>query len=80
MPLRIISLVSYGGNMRYGRKLTLMLTVLGLGLGVTTAVFGSNEATVDALDSIGSNFWLAASAIISGISLIIITIILAKRN
>ncbi len=66
--------------MRYGRKLTLLLTILGLALGVITAIFGINEATIDAFDKVGSNFWLAASSIISGISLVIITIILAKRD
>jgi len=42
------------------------MKILGLILGVVTVIFGINEATVDIFDKIGSNYWLAFSAVISG--------------
>ena len=52
--------------MDFGKKLQLLLKILGLILAVVTIIFGANEAAIDVLDKIGSNYWLASSAIICG--------------
>jgi hypothetical protein len=67
------------GAMKFGRRLSLALEILGLALGIVTIILGLNEATVDILDRIGSNYWLAYCAIISGVAIIIIVLVLSKR-
>lgn len=59
---------------------SLLLKILVVILGVITVIFGLNEATIDVLDPIGSNYWLAYSAILSGASLIAIVLILSRRT
>ncbi len=66
--------------MKFGRKLTIALAALGLALGVINIIFGANEATRDVLDRIGSNYWLAYSAIAAGVSLVIMVLILFRRS
>jgi len=60
--------------MKFGRRLTLILKILGLVLGVVTIILGLNEATVDIWDRVGSNYWLAYSAILSGAATIILVL------
>ena len=62
-----------------GPKLILVLKTLALILGIVTVVMGVNEATKDVFDPIGSNYWLAYSAVISGIVIIAFVLILSKR-
>ena len=62
-----------------GTKLILVLKTLTLILGVVTLIFGVNEATKDVFDPIGSNYWLAYSAVISGIVIIAFVFIESKR-
>ncbi len=62
-----------------GRKLSLVLKILVLILGVVTVIMGLNEATKDVLDPIGSNYWLAYSAVLSGIALIAVILSLSKH-
>ena len=62
------------------RKLSIMLKTLALILGAVTIVFGLNEATKDVLDPIGSNYWLAYSAVLSGIALIAVVLIFSKHS
>ena len=59
-------------------KLSITLRVLTLILGAVTIVLGVNEATKDVLDQIGSNYWLAYSAIISGIVIIALVVIFSR--
>ncbi len=49
--------------MKLNRKLWQAMGAAGLVVGLVTIVMGFNEATVDALDRIGSNYWLAYVAI-----------------
>ena len=65
--------------MRFGRRLSLALKILGVALGIATVILGFNEATVDILDRIGSNYWLAYCAMISGAAIIVIVLVLSKR-
>jgi hypothetical protein len=60
--------------------LSFVLKILGLVLGIITVALGLNEATADVLDPIGSNYWLAYSAIISGAAIIILVLVLSKRS
>jgi ABC-type Fe3+-siderophore transport system permease subunit len=57
-----------------------VLKISGFVLGVVTVILGLNEATADVLDQIGSNYWLAYCAIISGIAIIVVVLILSKRS
>jgi hypothetical protein len=66
--------------LKFGRKVSLLIEILGLVLGIITIIFGANEATSDILDKIGSNYWLAYSAVISGAAIIVIVLVLAKRQ
>jgi ABC-type Fe3+-siderophore transport system permease subunit len=66
--------------MKFGRRVSLTLEILGLALGIVTIILGFNEATADILDRIGSNYWLAYCAIISGAAIIIIVLVLSKRQ
>lgn len=54
--------------MKFGRRFRLVLGIFVFAVGLATIGLGVNEATVDALDRIGSNYWLAWCAIISGIA------------
>ncbi len=56
-----------------------MLKTLMLILGMFTIAFGLNEATADVMDPLGSNYWLAYSAILSGIAIIVLVLIVFKR-
>jgi hypothetical protein len=67
-------------SMKFGRRLSLTIEILGLALGIVTVILGFNEATVDILDRIGSNYWLAYSAMISGGAVIIVVSVLYKRG
>jgi len=42
--------------LKFGRKLSLTLLILGLVLEATAVILALNAATVDILDSMGSNF------------------------
>jgi len=66
--------------MAFGKRAVLAMKILGLVLGAVTVVFGVNEATVDVYDRIGSNYWLAYSAVTSGAVIIGTTIVLSKRQ
>ncbi len=66
-------------TLKFGPKLSFLLKILGLALGSITIIFGVNEATSDILDKIGSNYWLAYSAVASGTVIIILVLILSKR-
>ncbi len=65
--------------MKFGQRTIFLLKILALILGIVTIIFGFNEATRDILDQIGSNYWLAYSAILSGATIIIIVLTLPKR-
>ncbi len=65
--------------MKIGRTPSLILKILTLALGIITIIMGANEATVDQLDKIGSNYWLAYSAVLSGIAIIGMVLILFRR-
>ncbi len=54
--------------------------ILALTLGIINIIFGLNEATLDILDQIGSNYWLAYSAILSGIVVIAMVLFIFKRS
>jgi hypothetical protein len=62
--------------MKFGGKFHLALDIFLFAIGLATIILGINEASVDALDRMGSNYWLAYSAIISGIA----TLLLASRQ
>ena len=66
-------------GVKLGRK-SLVLKILGLVLGAVTIILGLNEATTDVLDQIGSNYWLAYCAVISGIAILVVVLILSKRS
>lgn len=66
--------------MKFGRPLSLMMEILGLALGIVTVILGFNEATVDILDQIGSNYWLAYSSMVSGAAVIIVVLVFLKRG
>ncbi len=66
--------------MKFSRRKSIMLMTLGLALGILNIIFGVNEATIDILDRIGSNYWLAYSATTAGVSLIVIAVILFRRS
>jgi hypothetical protein len=68
-----------GAGIKLARKISVVLKILGLVLGIVSIIFGFNEATADVLDQIGSNYWLAYCAVISGIALIVVVLILSKR-
>jgi hypothetical protein len=55
-------------DMKFGRRFHLALGIFVFAVGLATIILGANEATIDALDRIGSNYWLAWCAIISGIA------------
>jgi heme A synthase len=59
---------------------SLLLKTLIVVLGVVTVIFGLNEATKDVFDSIGSNYWQAYSAVLSGTVLIAIVFALSRRS
>jgi hypothetical protein len=58
---------------------SVLLKTLIVILGVATIIFGLNEATKDVFDQIGSNYWLAYSAILSGAALIVVVLVLSKH-
>jgi hypothetical protein len=62
--------------MKFGSKFHLALDIFLFAIGLATIILAINEATVDALDRMGSNYWLAYSATISGIA----TLLLASRQ
>lgn len=66
--------------MKFGYRKSVLLMTLGLALGIVNIIFGVNEATVDVLDKIGSNYWLAYSSTTAGVSLIVIAVILFRRS
>jgi hypothetical protein len=68
------------GYRKLGRRVSILLSVLGLILGVTTVILGINEATLDVWDPIGSNYWLAYASIISGAVIIVFIASLARRS
>lgn len=65
--------------MKFGSKLSLLREILGFALGIITIIFGANEATFDILDRIGSIYWLAYSAVISGGAIIVVVFVLSRR-
>jgi hypothetical protein len=60
--------VKENADMKFGRRLHLALKVFVFAIGLATIILGVNETTIDALDRMGSNYWLAWCAIISGIA------------
>jgi hypothetical protein len=54
--------------MKFGRRFHLALDIFVFAVGLAAIILGVNETTIDALDRIGSNYWLAWCAIISGIA------------
>jgi hypothetical protein len=62
--------------MKFGSKFRLALDIFLFVIGVATIILAINEVTVDALDRMGSNYWLAYSATISGIA----TLLLISRK
>jgi hypothetical protein len=62
--------------MKLGRRSHLALNIFVFAVGLATIILAVNEATIDALDRIGSNYWLAWCATISGIA----TLLLALRQ
>ena len=54
--------------MKFGRRFHLALDIFLFAVGLATIILAVNEATIDALDQIGSNYWLAWCATISGIA------------
>lgn len=54
--------------MEFGRRFHLAFDIFLFADGLATTILAVNEATVDALDRMGSNYWLAWSAVISGIA------------
>jgi hypothetical protein len=66
--------------LKFGSKASMVLEILGLALGLLTVIFGVNEATLDTLDRIGSNYWLAYSAVISGGAIIVIVLVFSMRH
>ena len=75
-----MKIVKSGEGVVMRRKLSSVLKILVLILGVVTVIMGLNEATKDVLDPIGSNYWLAYSAVLSGIALIAVVLILSYRR
>ena len=59
--------------MKFGSKFHRALDIFLFTIGLVTIILAVNEASVDALDRIGSNYWLAYSATISGIATIFLT-------
>jgi hypothetical protein len=59
--------------MKFGGKFHLALDIFLFAIDLATIILGINEASVDALDSMGSNYWLAYSATISGIATLLLT-------
>jgi len=74
IPLR------YSRRPRNNQHLGLTRAILGLALGTVIIILGLNEATVDILDPIGSNYWLAYAAIISGAAIITLVLVLYKSK
>ncbi len=66
--------------MDFEPKQTATLRALVLVLALVTIILGLNEATVDALDYVGSNFWLAAAATLSGVILLVVALLPLKRS
>jgi hypothetical protein len=60
--------------MKFGGKFHLALDIFLFAIGLATIVLAINEASVDVLDGIGSNYWLAYSATISGIAALLLTL------
>jgi hypothetical protein len=60
--------------MKFGRGLHLALEIFLLAVGLATVILSVNEATVDVLDRMGSNYWLAWCATISGIATLFFTL------
>jgi hypothetical protein len=60
--------------MKSGLKLHQTLNVFLLAVGLVTIILGVNETTVDAFDRIGSNYWLAWCACISGAATFLLTL------
>ncbi len=58
-------------DLKVGRRLHLTVYILLSAVGLATIILAVNEVTVDAFDRMGSNYWLAYSAIISGIALLL---------
>jgi hypothetical protein len=59
--------------MRFGSKFHLALDIFLFAIGLATIILAINEVSVDALDHVGSNYWLAYSATISGIATLLMT-------
>jgi hypothetical protein len=55
-------------DMKFGRRFHLAFDILLFADGLATIILAVNEVTLDALDRMGSNYWLSWSAIISGIA------------
>ena len=54
--------------MKVGPRFHLIFYIFLFAAGLATIILAVNEVTIDALDDMGSNYWLAWSAIISGIA------------
>ena len=55
-------------DVKFRPKFYIALGIFVFVAGLATIILGVNEATIDALDNIGSNYWLALYAVISGIA------------
>jgi hypothetical protein len=55
---------------KFGSKLNLALDIFLFAIGLATIILAINEASADVLDHMGSNYWLAYSATISGIAML----------
>jgi hypothetical protein len=56
--------------MKFGSKSHLALDIFLFAIGLATIILAINEASADVLDFMGSNYWLAYSATISGIAML----------
>jgi hypothetical protein len=59
--------------MKFGDRFHLTLDIFLFAIGLATIILAVNEASVDALDRMGSNYWLAYSATICGIAALLLT-------
>jgi hypothetical protein len=57
---------------RLGQKFHQVLDSFLFAVGLATVILGVNEGTVDVLDRMGSNYWLAWCATISGTSTVLL--------
>jgi hypothetical protein len=68
IPHSCLYVMKRNANMKFGSKFHLASGIFVFAVGLATIILGVNEATIDALDNIGSNYWFAWCAVISGIA------------